>query len=154
MARLRTTQYTPKFNRFHDLFAKMSGAHMSSDETDRDDKGSRKRPTAYTITRASWMSVALRKVCRELVFCTLQLLLDPLQLAERVLMKSLELGAGDLRLLQLRLQIGLLLREEARLQRLAVFVARAGSGKLVLEGSQLPVLGVELDANRRKLGVG
>ncbi|KAI1787166.1 hypothetical protein LXA43DRAFT_896726, partial [Ganoderma leucocontextum] len=55
-----------KFNHFHDLFVKMSGANMSADETDQDDKGAKKCPTSYTITRASWMSFALRKVCRDL----------------------------------------------------------------------------------------
>ena len=43
----------------------MSGAHMSTDETNYNEKGSKKHPMTYTITRASWMSATLRKVCHK-----------------------------------------------------------------------------------------
>ena len=39
---------------------------MSGDEMDHDKDGAQKHPVTYTITRASWMSSAFRRLCREL----------------------------------------------------------------------------------------
>lgn len=65
-SRYKVTKEVKKYGRFRELFLNLSGAHMSADETDRDENGAKGHPTSYTITRAAWMSAAFRRLCREL----------------------------------------------------------------------------------------
>ena len=55
-----------KYARFQDLFVNLSGAHMSTDDTDFEEDGAKKHPATFTITRAAWMSAAFRRLCRQL----------------------------------------------------------------------------------------
>ena len=65
-SRYKVTNEAIKYACFRELFLNLSGVHMSADETDHDETGKQGCPTTYTITRAAWMSSALRRVCWEL----------------------------------------------------------------------------------------
>ncbi|PIL26617.1 hypothetical protein GSI_11311 [Ganoderma sinense ZZ0214-1] len=49
----RITKEVLKYDRYSELLVNLSGAHMSTDETDRDENGAKGHPITYTITRAT-----------------------------------------------------------------------------------------------------
>ncbi|PIL33266.1 hypothetical protein GSI_04716 [Ganoderma sinense ZZ0214-1] len=65
-SRFRVTKHVEKYKRFEDIFVNLRGAHMSADETDRDENDKKKYPVTFSIIRAAWMSFAFRRLCREL----------------------------------------------------------------------------------------